>query len=59
MRCKNDPAARGKERKTCIKKKSLIFGKGDLRKDLLLEMSQKDFILEKACDKMAVCRCKW
>lgn len=23
------------------------------------EMSQKEFFLEKACDKMAVCRCKW
>lgn len=32
-----DPGTRGKE-KNCI---SLSFGKGDLRKDLVLEMSQK------------------
>lgn len=54
-RCRKDPAIRGKEN-NCI---SFSFGKGDLRKDLVLEMSQKEFILEKACDKMAACRCKW
>lgn len=29
------------------------------KKDLVLEISQKEFFLEKACDKMAVGRCKW
>lgn len=50
-RCKKDPATQGKEKSDCI---SLSFGKGGLRKDLVLEMSWKEFVLEKAFDKMAV-----
>lgn len=54
-RCKMDPATRRKEKNYI----SLSFDRGDLRKGLVLEVSQKEFIHEKACDEMAVCRCKW
>lgn len=41
------------------KRKKLYKLEFKTKKDLVLEMSQKEFFLEKACDKMAVCRCKW
>lgn len=50
-RCKKDPATGERKKSDCL---SLSFGKGGLRKELVLEMSQKEFIFEKAFDKMAV-----